>query len=162
MKWLSFETKDLEELDLALAGRPQGPHVVALRRKIAKAGKHITVSSAKAKGRALQQWVCQQVSDLTGFPYTPGDDDSPIRSREMGQPGSDVVLKAEVRRVFPFSIECKSSESLNLTEAIGQAQSNKASDTDWMVVHRRRALPMDIVIMSWEAFAVLYERRARP
>jgi len=160
-KWLSFETKDLEELDNALSFVTQGPRVVALRRKIARARKHITVSSAKAKGRGLQQWVCQQIADITGFAYTPGDDDSPIRSREMGQPGGDVVLAPAVRAVFPFSVECKSAESLSLQEAIGQAQSNQMPGTDWLVVHRRRSLTMDIVILSWEAFAGLLHRAGR-
>ena len=65
-------------------------------------------SSAKAKGRRLQQWVCQQIASVTGLPF---GKDMTIASREMGQSGTDVRLVGEARDAFPFSIECKNQET---------------------------------------------------
>ena len=54
----------------------------------------IKTSSAKAKGRSLQQWVCQKISDLLNIPW--GKDEL-IASREMGQSGVDIRLIGEAQ-----------------------------------------------------------------
>jgi hypothetical protein len=96
--------------------------------------KAISISSRKAKARELQKLVAQKISDLTGIPC--GKDEL-IESREMGQAGTDIKLIGEAKRKFPFAIECKRQEKLNLHEAIKQAKANQDKDTDWLVVSRR-------------------------
>jgi len=74
----------------------------------------------------------------------------------MGQRGSDVILRGEAAITFPFTVECKASESLDLVSTIRQAETNAQPGTDWLIVHRRRTLPYPIVIMEWEVFSSLY------
>jgi hypothetical protein len=114
--------------------------------------KKIKVSSAKGKGRNLQYWVCERVADITGIPWVQSDDNCEIHSREMGQHGIDLVLRGKAAGKFPFSVECKSSEQLNLVETIAQASRNNIPGRDWLIVHKRKAIPNPIVILSWEAF----------
>jgi hypothetical protein len=114
--------------------------------------KKIKVSSAKGKGRNLQYWVCERIADITGIPWVQSDDNCEIHSREMGQAGVDVVLRGKAAEKFPFSIECKSSEQLNLVDTVNQASKNNLPGRNWLIVHKRKAIPNPIVILSWEAF----------
>lgn len=66
------------------------------------ARKGIKTSSAKAKGRKLQQEVAALI--LAMFPTLEPDD---VRSTSMGAGGEDVQLSPAARRAFPFTIECK-------------------------------------------------------
>lgn len=123
-------------------------------RKQPKKKKKIQVSSAKAKGRNLQQWVCEKISDLTGFEW--GQDKS-IESRGMGQNGVDVRLEKAVLRKFPYSVECKFQESWNVHQWIEQAKQNQIKGTDWLLVCKRsRKNP--VVIMDAEVFFKLLKK----
>ena len=95
----------------------------------------IQVSSAKAKGRACQNWTCEQISKLTGYIW--GKDEM-IAAREMGQSGVDVRLVADAKEAFPWSVECKWQESLSLPSAVKQAKENQKPGTDWLLVTRRK------------------------
>lgn len=75
--------------------------------------------SAKAKGRRLQQWVRDT---LLKFAPTLQPDD--IRSTSMGAGGEDLLLSPAARNVYPFSIECKNQEALNIWAALEQAEEN--------------------------------------
>ncbi len=108
----------------------------------------IKPSSAKAKGRALQQWVCAKISELLKIPW--GKDEM-IASREMGQPGADVRLVGEARKRFPFSIECKWQESWSVPSWIKQAQANQAEGTDWLLICKKNRMA-PVVIMDAERF----------
>jgi len=122
--------------------------------------KTISVAAAKDKGRGLQQWVCQKISEFTGLPW--GKDEE-IASREGGQNGSDVRLSMAARLMFPFTVECKSGSQWNIPYAIKQAQSNLYPDTAWMVViDRPHRLPdkriKPIILMDGEQFFRLLRR----
>lgn len=136
------------------------PTTSKLRSKIERAGERIKVRSAKAKGMSFQREVCQRISDLIGIPYLRGNDESLIESRGSGQNGVDIILRGEAKKRFPFSVEVKNQEGMNLVDTVQQAQANQVEGTAWMIVHRRKALPVDLVIMSWELFEVLYGRKA--
>jgi len=120
----------------------------ALSKIIRSKPKKIKIQSAKDKGRRLQKWVCQRISELTGFPC---GKDCPIESRPMGQSGVDVRLEKQVLRKFPFSVECKSQESWNVHEWIKQAKGNQIEGTDWLLVCKRsREEPVVIInAKSW-------------
>ncbi len=75
----------------------------------------------------------------------------------MGQSGVDIILRDEALQKFPFSIECKSTESLNLREFVQQAKNNQKDGTDWMVVVRTKSISDVVVIMSWGSFEKLYK-----
>ena len=67
--------------------------------------------SAKAKGRKLQQWVRDQI--IEQLEVHPED----IESRSMGAGGEDLIMARAARQKFPFSVECKNVEKLNVWEA---------------------------------------------
>lgn len=75
-------------------------------------------SSAKAKGRRLQQKVAERIREYYGLP------DSDVRSLPMGAPGADVWLSEYARKKFPFAIECKNVESINIWKAYAQAKTH--------------------------------------
>lgn len=103
-----------------------------MEKKVKK--KPISIASRKAKARELQKYVASKISEITGIPC--GKDEL-IESREMGQAGSDVKLIGEAQKLFPFAVECKRTEKLDLFGAIRQAKTNMKKGVDWIVVHRR-------------------------
>jgi len=42
----------------------------------------------------------------------------------MGAGGEDILLSPAARKIYPYSIECKNVEKLNIWEAIKQAKEN--------------------------------------
>lgn len=111
----------------------------------------ISIAQRKAKGKELQRWMCQKISELTGYKWGVSGEDKPIESRAMGQHGPDVRLESQVREVFPFSVETKWQETWNVPGWIDQAKENEMEDTDWLlVIKRSRKAP--VVVMDAEAF----------
>ena len=74
--------------------------------------------SAKAKGRRLQQWVRDMLIEHRNV--HPED----IESRSMGAGGEDLIMARDARQKFPFSIECKNQEKVNVWSAYEQASDN--------------------------------------
>ena len=73
---------------------------------------------SKGEGKELTE-VGEGVSDsLSGY--------SPLGYREQvnGLWGEDLILARAARLVFPFSVECKNQERVNLWEAYDQANAN--------------------------------------
>ena len=79
--------------------------------------------SAKAKGRRLQQQFRELLIEELGI--HPED----IESRSMGAGGEDLIMARAAREKFPYSIECKNVEKLNVWEAYKQAEDG-IRDTD--------------------------------
>ena len=75
--------------------------------------------SAKNKGKRLQNDVRDLI--LETFKQLEPDD---VRSTTMGDSGEDVLLSPAARKLFPFSVECKNQERLNLWEAYSQSEAN--------------------------------------
>ena len=160
-KWVTVDKKDIDLLTavyFAMEGNPVREGLSSLITRLSKTQKKITTASAKAKGRNLQQWVCRKISDITGIPYEQSDDTCDIHSREMGQAGTDIVLRGDAVKLFPFSVECKACESLNLKDTVDQAKSNMYKDTDWLIVHNKKAIAETLVIMAWDTFEKLVRR----
>ncbi len=80
----------------------------------------IKTQSAKAKGRRHQQWVRDKILSL--FPKNLQPDD--VRSTSMGAGGEDIQLSPAARRLFPYSVECKSFKSFAIYKVIDQAIEN--------------------------------------
>ena len=101
-------------------------------------------SSAKNKGRTLQKWVVQQL--IEAFDIHPED----IKSCSMGAGGEDVVMARSAREKFPFSVECKNVEKLNVWNAYEQACANSGNYEPLLVMKKNRKKPL--VVMDAEAF----------
>ena len=121
--------------------------------KLKNSLKTIKVRSAKAKGMSFQKDMAEVISGLTGIPV---EKDGLIESRGSGQHGTDIILRGEARELFPYSVECKNVENLNLLDAISQAKENELPNTDWLIFHRRKTLKEDVVILGLDAFIKLY------
>lgn len=105
-------------------------------------------SSRKQKGRRLQKWVAEKISELTGLSC--GKDEE-IESRPMGQSGTDVRLSENVRKIFKFSIECKNSESWSILPTIQQCKDNLYPNTEWLVFFAKNNIK-PIVLLDAEVF----------
>jgi hypothetical protein len=114
----------------------------------------ISIASRKAKARELQKYVAQKISDITGIPC--GKDEL-IESREMGQAGSDVKLIGPAQKLFPFAVECKRTEKLDLHGAIRQAEANTKPELNWIIVHRRSKEDALVTIKA-DVFFEIYRR----
>lgn len=103
--------------------------------------------SAKAKGRRLQQEVRDAV--LAAFPQLEPDD---VRSTSMGASGADLLLSPAAKRRFPYYVECKNVESLNIHKAIAQAEAGVAKLPQTgvvikpLVVFRKNTTPAYVAI----------------
>ena len=105
--------------------------------------------SAKAKGRRLQQWVRDRL--IEELDVHPED----IESRSMGAGGEDVVMARAAREKFPFSIECKNVERLNVWDAYDQAIANSGDYEPLLVMKKNRKKPL--VVMDAESFINLFK-----
>jgi len=106
--------------------------------------------SAKAKGRKLQQWVRDKLVDLLSI------HEEDIESRSMGASGEDLIMAQSARQKFPYSIECKNQESLNVWKSYEQAESNSGDHEPILFIKRNNQKPL--VVVDAEYFVRLHER----
>jgi len=129
---------------------------VKLLCKLSKPHKRIKVSSAKAKGRNLQKWAVEKIAKLIDYKLPENKDDSHIRSREMGQSGVDVVLSKKAKFKFPFAVECKNQELINLPSFFEQAKTNGNKELMPLLIVKNKKLKEPLLIMEWDTFEYLY------
>jgi hypothetical protein len=80
--------------------------------------RRITHASAKARGRKFQRDVADQLRSRFQIPE---EDLWPAVGSENGE---DIKMGSSARRILPISVECKCVESLNIWEALKQAEVN--------------------------------------
>lgn len=108
----------------------------------------MTVKSAKAKGRRLQQLVRDMILDT--FPQLELDTD--VRSAIMGETGEDIKLSSKARQVFPYSVECKSLKKIAVYNYYDQAAANTpAGCLPLVVLKQDRRKPL--VLVDLEKFS---------
>ena len=90
--------------------------------------------SAKNKGKRLQNKIRDLI--LEKFDILEPDD---VRSITMGDSGEDILLSPAARRLFPFSVECKNQEKLNIWGALEQAEDNSGNHTPLVIFKRNRS-----------------------
>ena len=106
--------------------------------------------SAKAKGRKLQQWVRDQI--IEQLEVHPED----IESRSMGAGGEDLIMSRAARERFPFSVECKNVEKLNVWDAYEQAKSNSNDYEPIVIMKKNQKKPL--VVVDADFFISLFKR----
>ena len=107
-------------------------------------------SSAKAKGRRLQQWFRDLLIEKLNI--HPED----IESRSMGAGGEDLIMARAAREKFPYSVECKNQEKLNIWEAYSQAEANCGDYQPIVFLKRNNQKPL--VLIDADYFMRLHER----
>ena len=95
--------------------------------------------SAKAKGRRLQQWFRDLL--IEKLDVHPED----IESRSMGAGGEDLIMARAAIKKFPYSIECKNQESINVWKSYEQAQENSGDYEPIVVLKRNKSKPLVLV-----------------
>ena len=105
--------------------------------------------SAKAKGRKLQQWIRNFL--IESLDIHPED----IESRSMGAGGEDLIMSRAARQAFPYSVECKNQEKLNVWSAYEQASQNSGEYTPLVVLKRNNVKPL--VLIDAEEFVNIHK-----
>ena len=105
--------------------------------------------SAKAKGRSLPQQFRELLIEELGI--HPED----IESRSMGAGGEDLIMARAAREKFPYSIECKNVEKLNVWEAYKQAEEN-SKDYEPVVVMKKNN-HKTLVVIDAEHFVKIHK-----
>ena len=90
--------------------------------------------SAKNKGKRLQNSVRDLI--LEKFNQLEEDD---VRSITMGDSGEDILLSPAARKLFPFSVECKNQEKLNIWSSLEQTETNAGKHTPLLIFKRNRS-----------------------
>jgi len=111
-------------------------------------------SSCKAKGRTAQNAVAalikEHIEAITGLELDPRD----VKVAVMGTSGVDVILSPTAEKYFPYSVEVKNQEKLNVWSALKQAEKNCLPNTKPMLVFRRNRSPTYVVLKAEDFFQV--------
>ena len=107
-------------------------------------------SSCKAKGRNFQNWIRQKLMEELDI----HEDD--IKTAVMGESGEDIKMARAAREKFPFSIEAKNVEKLNVYQAYEQACENAGKYEPLLIMKKNRKKPL--VVLDAEAFIDLIKK----
>ena len=107
-------------------------------------------SSAKAKGRALQDWMRKRLMEELDI----HEDD--IKTAVMGESGEDIKMARAAREKFPFSLECKNVEKLNVWQAYDQACENSGKYEPIVVMKKNRKKPLVVIDADWFVMKTMF------
>jgi hypothetical protein len=93
-----------------------------------------TPRSRKSKGMGFQKKIVEMI--LQFFPTLTEND---VRSIPGSVPGTDIWLSEEAFKQFPYALEAKRTEKLNIWSAIEQAEQNSRKGTPVVVFKRNRS-----------------------
>ena len=113
-------------------------------------------SSAKAKGRKLQQWVRDYI--LLIYDLEPDD----VKSTSMGAGGEDLQLSPAARRVVPLSIECKSYAKMVFYQWYDQAVANCKKGHEPVVVAKANNRKPMVIVDAEYFFNMMADRNGGP
>ena len=111
-------------------------------------------SSAKAKGRRLQDWMKEKLIARLDL----HSDTDLIQTAVMGESGADVKLIGNIKDSFPFSIECKNQEKYKgvydiLTQAENHGTTSMKMEPLGVIKMNHRK---PIVVLDAEYFLEVY------
>ena len=92
----------------------------------------MTSKSAKAKGRRLAQKIVDKIAEKLRLTKP-----EQIHPTPSGVTGSDVTMSLGAKAVFPYDVEAKNVERLNIWEAIAQVEKRRSPDMTPLVVFSR-------------------------
>ncbi len=114
-------------------------------------------SSAKQKGRRAAVEICNLI-----YKHIPDLEPGDLYATPSGVNGEDVVRSAKAKRVFPFAIESKNQEALQIWAALEQAKSHvPEGDTSGQtpaLIFRRNRSELHICL-RFEDFLKIYTRK---
>ena len=104
--------------------------------------------SAKSKGRRLQKWFRELLIEKLSI------HEEDIESRSMGAGGEDLIMGRAAREKFPYSIECKNQEKVNIWSAMKQSRENCGKYEPIVVLKKNNEKPL--VLLDAEYFVKLH------
>ena len=107
------------------------------------------VQSAKAKWRNLQKWTRERLIEELEI------HEEDVESRSMGASGEDLIMARAARKKFPYSIECKNQERVNVWESYKQALENSGDYEPIVVIKKNHHKPL--VVIDAEAFIKMHK-----
>jgi len=107
----------------------------------------MNVRSAKAKGRRLAERFRQLILALE---RTLTIDDVFVNPSSLN--GEDLLLSPKAREIFPFAVECKNQERIDIWSAIAQAEGHAEGTERVPIVVFSRNHAKDYVICEAETF----------
>ena len=101
-------------------------------------------SSSTAKGRRFQRIVAAILRERFDLP------EADCRPAVGSENGCDIKLSAAARLVFPFAVECKKVEAINIWSALAQAEANATAEglAPVLVFSRNRSKAYAVVPLS--------------
>jgi hypothetical protein len=118
----------------------------------------LKTSSAKAKGRRLQQFV-RDVLRIIGKDY--GLVDGDIESRGMGQAGVDLILSPAAKKVMDLAVECKNVERLQVVPTFNEHYEKYKNEPSLKLLVHGKNRTEPLVTMRFEEFVNLLRSSLR-
>ena len=90
-------------------------------------------SSAKAKGRNFQNKVRKMIMDHLDI------NEHDIKTAVMGESGMDIKLSSAGREKFPYAVECKKVEKINIWKCFEQYCENSEDLTPLLIFSKNNS-----------------------
>jgi len=104
--------------------------------------------SAKAKGRRLVAYIREKLLEWAPDDLRPGDIEVPATS----QPGADLWLSPKAKEIYPFCIEAKNTETIQVWAAYEQAKRHRKDPAEIPLVVYSRNRSDVMVTLKFEDF----------
>ena len=117
--------------------------------------RRIKVSSGKAKGRRLQNFICEEF--IKRHPELREGD---IRPAIMGESGTDVKMSPAAKDEIIFDIEAKNQESISIWQWLKQAEENTEEHRISLLVFKRNHSKTYAVIDFDDLMKLLYDSKS--
>jgi len=117
----------------------------------------VTRRSAKSKGRSFEKDILKDIQLSFGL------SDSDISQVAASVNGVDIkLLSDKAYTKFPFSVECKRQEKLNIYDAVEQSIKNKLDNTYPLVVHKKNHKPTLVTLLWSDFLSILSNKKTEP
>jgi hypothetical protein len=109
------------------------------------------IQSAKNKGRRLTAYIREKLLEWAPDDLKPGDIQVPAGS----QPGADLWLSPKAKEIYPFCIEAKNTETIQIWAAYKQAERHKKDPAEIPIVVYTRNHADVMVTLKFDDFLKL-------
>lgn len=114
------------------------------------------VSSKKHKARTLQKIAAKDIREVFNLP------DEDAISRPMGSGGSDVIMSRAAIEKFPFSVECRNQEKINVWSSFEDCERNAKKDKRTALLMIKRNFSDPMIVMKWKDLLTVLKNNKTP
>ena len=107
--------------------------------------------SRKAKGKRLQKKIAKDIQTLLNL------NEMDVQSRPMGEKGTDIMFSPLAQLNFPYDIECKKQETINIWDCITQTEHNvQHGNQPLLIIKKNHTEPYAVI--RWDHFLKLVKQ----